>query len=338
MSSSRSASGKRRVFSGVQPSGEAHLGNYLGAFRQWVTLQDTYECFFCIVDQHAITGEYEPEMLPKRIFDMAVSLLAVGLDPAKCSIFVQSEIPEHTELAWLFNAVTPVGELERMTQYKDKSSRLTSTPAGILNYPILQAADILLYQAEAVPVGEDQLQHLELAREIARKWNARYGEFFPEPQAIIGGTGRILGLDGDAKMSKSLGNTVGILAEPDEIWARVRTAVTDPQRVRREDPGRPEVCNVYSLHEFVTPPEDLPDIAEKCRTAQRGCVECKRILADNIAKEFRPFRERAAYYRDKPQEVFDILAEGAERAHSIARETMEAVRRRMGMDWRRALS
>lgn len=337
MSAQPMKSGKRRVFSGVQPSGEAHLGNYLGAFRQWVNLQDTFDCFFCIVDQHAITGQYDPAVLPQRIFDMAVSLLAVGLDPARCSIFVQSEVPEHTELAWLFNAVTPVGELERMTQYKDKSSRLESIPAGLLNYPILQAADILIYKAEAVPVGEDQLQHLELAREIARKWNAQYGEIFPEPQAIVGGNRRILGLDGEAKMSKSLGNTVGILAEPDEVWAQVRTAVTDPQRVRREDPGRPEVCNVFSLHEFFTDPAALPDIAEKCRTAQRGCVECKKILAENISREFGPFRERAAHYRGRPDQVREILSQGAERAGSIARETMVEVRRRMGMDWRKAL-
>jgi tryptophanyl-tRNA synthetase len=322
----------------VQPSGEAHLGNYLGAFRQWVELQDNYDCFFCIVDQHAITGEYDPGQLPQRIFDMAVSLLAVGLDPARCSIFVQSEVPEHTELAWLLNAVTPVGELERMTQYKDKSARLTSIPAGLLNYPILQAADILIYRAEAVPVGEDQLQHLELTREIARKWNAQYGELFPEPQAIVGGTGRIMGLDGEAKMSKSLGNTVGILAEPDEVWAQVRTAVTDPQRVRKEDPGRPEVCNVYSLHEYFTDSQDLPDIAEKCRTAQRGCVDCKKILADNIAAEFAPFRERAAQYRANPAQVLEVLARGAEEASAIARDTMARVRDRMGMDWRKVLS
>jgi tryptophanyl-tRNA synthetase len=337
MSSQQSNNGRRRVFSGVQPSGEAHLGNYLGAFRQWVTLQDTYDCLFCIVDQHAITGQYDPEILPQRIFDMAVSLLAVGLDPDRCSIFVQSEVPEHTELAWLFNAVTPVGELERMTQFKDKSSRLESIPAGILNYPILQAADILIYQAEAVPVGEDQLQHLELSREIARKWNAQYGELFPEPQAIRGGTGRIMGLDGDAKMSKSLGNTVGILAEPEEVWSQVRTAVTDPQRIRKDDPGRPEVCNVYSLHEFFTDSAELPDIAEKCRTAQRGCVDCKKILAESIATEFSPFRERAAHYRAKPEVVMEILDQGAKRAGSIARNTMEQVRKRMGMDWRRAL-
>ena len=337
MSSQQVATGKRRVLSGVQPSGESHLGNYLGAFRQWVELQDSYDCFFCIVDQHAIVGEYDPAHLPQRIFDMAVSLLAVGLDPERCSIFVQSEVPEHTELAWLLNAVTPVGELERMTQYKDKSSRLESIPAGLLNYPILQAADILIYQAEAVPVGEDQLQHLELTREIARKWNAQYGDLFPEPQAIVGGTRRIMGLDGDAKMSKSLGNTVGILAEPDEIWAQVRTAVTDPQRIRKDDPGRPEVCNVYSLHEFFTDSADLPDIAEKCRTAQRGCVDCKKILTESIAREFAPFRERAVHYRGRPEEVLQILSQGATRAGSVARETMVEVRRRMGMDWRKAL-
>lgn len=321
----------------MQPSGESHLGNYLGAFRQWVELQDNYECFFSIVDQHAIVAEYDPKLLPQRIFDMAVSLLAIGLDPAKCSIFVQSEVPEHTELAWLLNAVTPVGDLERMTQYKDKSARLSSIPAGLLNYPILQAADILIYRAEAVPVGEDQLQHLELTRDIARKWNAKYGDFFPEPQAIVGGTGRIMGLDGGSKMSKSLGNTVGLLAEPEEIWTQVRKAVTDPQRVRKDDPGRPEVCNVYSLHEFFTPSEDLPDIAQQCRAGTRGCVDCKKILAENLAKEFAPFRERAAYYQERPQEVMEILAQGAERASTIARGTMEEVRHRMGMDWRKAL-
>lgn len=338
MSSQQVVQGKRRILSGVQPSGEAHLGNYIGAFRQWVALQDSYECFFCIVDQHAITGEYDPELLPQRIFDMAVSLLAVGLDPNRCSIFVQSEVHEHTELAWLFNAVTPVGDLERMTQYKDKSARLTSIPAGLLNYPILQAADILVYRAEAVPVGEDQLQHLELTREIARKWNGQYGEFFPEPQAIVGGTGRIMGLDGEAKMSKSLGNTVGILAEPDEVWAQVRTAVTDPQRIRKDDPGRPEVCNVYSLHEYLTDPALLPDIAEKCRTAQRGCVDCKKILAESIAKEFEPFREKAHHFRSHPDEVHGILEKGGDQARAIAAETMAVVRQRMGMDWRKALA
>jgi tryptophanyl-tRNA synthetase len=320
----------------MQPSGEAHLGNYLGALRQWVRLQEEHECFFCIVDQHALTGDFSPAELPKRVFDLAVSFLAVGLDPDRSVIFVQSDVQAHTELAWLFNAVTPVGDLERMTQYKDKSARLESIPAGLLNYPILQAADILLYRAAAVPVGEDQLQHLELAREIARKWNARFGEVFPEPRPILGGAGRILGLDGGAKMSKSMDNTVRILAEPDEVWARVRTAVTDPQRVRLTDPGRPEVCNVYTLHKSFTDPDRLPDIAGQCRAATRGCVECKRILAESIADHFEPVRERARALAEHPERVREILEAGAERARAEAAVTMERVRDAMGLVWRNA--
>ncbi|MEJ2541173.1 MAG: tryptophan--tRNA ligase [Gemmatimonadota bacterium] len=330
---------KKRLFSGMQPSGEAHLGNYLGALEPWVGLQDDHDCVFCIVDDHAITAGGDPGELPGNVLDLAVSFLAVGLDPEKSIIFVQSDVPEHTELAWLFNAVTPVGDLERMTQYKDKSQRFESVPAGILNYPILQAADILLYRAEVVPVGEDQRQHLELTRDIARKWNAAYGmELFPEPEAHIGRrAGRILGLDGEAKMSKSLDNTVGILAEPEEIWERVRTAVTDPQRVRRDDPGRPEVCNVFSLHQFFTDAPTLERIDTECRSAAIGCVDCKRILAENIAEQFAPMRERARELRSEPGEIRRILDEGAERARVIARETMSRVRDGMGLDWRAAL-
>ncbi|TVP56243.1 MAG: tryptophan--tRNA ligase [Gemmatimonadales bacterium] len=327
---------RTRIFSGMQPSGEAHLGNYLGALRQWVAHQDDHDCYFCIVDQHALTGGHEPSELPRRVFDLAVSFLAVGLDPERSTIFVQSDVQEHTELAWLLNAVTPVGDLERMTQYKDKSSRLESIPAGLLNYPILQAADILLYRAERVPVGEDQLQHLELAREIARKWNHRFGEVFPEPRPILSGVGRILGLDGDAKMSKSLDNTVRILADSDEIWSRVRTAVTDPQRVRRDDPGRPEVCNVFSLHKHFTDPDRIPDIAGQCRAGTRGCVDCKRILADSIEAHFAPIRERAREFTERPDRVREILEAGAERARTEAARTMGEVRERMGLDWRRA--
>src|SRR3954465_415445 len=194
-----------RIFSGIQPSGALHIGNYLGAVKNWVDLQHKYESYFCIVDYHAITLPYEAADLRARTADMALSLLAAGLDPAKCKLFVQSRVPEHTELAWIFNTITPLGELERQTQFKDKSSRAESVPAGILNYPVLQAADILLYHAELVPVGEDQVQHLELSREIARKWNARFGaEFFPEPQAKLTPARRIMGLDGNAKMSKSM--------------------------------------------------------------------------------------------------------------------------------------
>jgi tryptophanyl-tRNA synthetase len=322
----------------MQPSGEAHLGNYLGALRRWVEMQEEYDCLWCIVDDHAITAGGDPTKMPANVVDLAISFLAVGLDPERSIIFVQSDVHEHTELAWLFNAVTPVGELERMTQYKDKAQRFESIPAGIFNYPVLQAADILLYKADAVPVGEDQRQHLELTREIARKFNAAYGETFPEPDALIDeNVGRILGLDGEAKMSKSLGNTVGILAEPEEAWERVRTAVTDPQRVRRSDPGRPEVCNVYSLHKFFADSETLEDVAHQCRNALRGCVECKRILSDNIVAAFEPFRERAAYYRANPDEVGRVLTEGADRARAIARETMTEVREKMGLNWRTGL-
>jgi tryptophanyl-tRNA synthetase len=328
---------KKRIFSGMQPSGEAHLGNYLGALERWVRLQDEHECIWCIVDDHAITAGGDPKEMPGNVFDLAVSFLAVGLDPGRATIFVQSDVHEHTELAWLLNAVTPVGDLERMTQYKEKSARFESVPAGILNYPILQAADILVYKADAVPVGEDQRQHLELTRELARKFNAAYGDTFPEPEAMIGEAGRILGLDGGAKMSKSLGNTVGILAEPDQVWARVRTAVTDPQRVRLTDPGRPEVCNVYALHKHFGDEATVEDVAVQCRGATRGCVDCKRILSDNIVAAFAPFRERAAHYRAHPGEVRRILDEGAEKARAIASATLDEVRERMGLRWRDAL-
>ncbi len=339
MTESTAPARRKRVFSGMQPSGEAHLGNYLGALRRWVSMQEDYDCIWCIVDDHAITSGGDPRKLPHHVFDLAVSFLAVGLDPERSIIFVQSDVHEHTELAWLFNAVTPVGDLERMTQYKDKAQRFESIPAGILNYPILQAADILLYKAEAVPVGEDQRQHLELTRDIARRFNATYGETFPITEPLIDEkVGRILGLDGEAKMSKSLGNTVGILAEPDEIWARVRTAVTDPQRVRRTDPGRPEVCNVFSLHKHFTDAETLAEIDRKCRAAEIGCVECKRILADNIADNFAPFRDRAAYYKARPKEVRDVLEHGAQRARAIAADTIDEVRAKMGLRWRDAIS
>ena len=222
-----------RIFSGIQPSGELHIGNYLGAVKNWVALQHEMESFFCVVDLHAITIPYAPEDLRRRTLEMGISLLASGLDPDVATVFVQSRVREHTELQWILNSVTPLGELERQTQFKDKASRQESVPAGILNYPVLQAADILLYRADTVPVGEDQVQHLELSREIARRWNNRFAEgFFPEPQARLTPTRRIMGLDGNAKMSKSLGNTIGLLEPPADIWDKLRPAATDPARVR----------------------------------------------------------------------------------------------------------
>ena len=335
MTTQETSGTKKRIFSGMQPSGEAHLGNYLGALRRWVGMQEEYDCLWCIVDQHAITAGGNPADLPGHVLELAISYLAVGLDPEKAIIFVQSDVPEHTELAWLFNAVTPIGDLERMTQFKDKSQRFESIPAGILNYPILQAADILLYKADGVPVGEDQKQHLEMTRDVARKFNAAYGETFPETAPLIDkDVGRILGLDGDAKMSKSLNNTVPILSEPDEVWNRVRTAVTDPQRIRKTDPGRPEVCNVFTLHGFFTGEATRADIDTKCRAGEIGCVDCKRILSENIADAFAPFRERAAEYQANHDLVRQILDDGAKRARAIAQETMSEVRERMGLDWR----
>ena len=337
-----------RIFSGIQPSGSLHIGNYLGAVKNWVDLQHKYESFFCIVDYHAITVPYEPADLRARTADMALSLLAAGLDPTKCTLFVQSMVPEHTELAWIFNTLTPLGELERQTQFKDKASREESVPAGLLIYPVLQAADILLYRADLVPVGEDQVQHLELSREIARKWNARFdtpsvakkapraGEgkppgFFPEPKALLTPTRRIMGLDGQAKMSKSLGNTIDLLESPESIWEKLRPAVTDPKRVRRSDPGTPEVCNIYHLHKAFSPPETVEHVAVQCRTAGWGCLDCKKVLHQSIEKELAPIRARAKEIAADPKEVTGTLVAGANHARTVARQTMGEVKKKMGL-------
>ncbi len=322
---------KPRAFSGIQPSGELHIGNYLGAVKNWVEMQDEYECFICVVDLHAITQPFEPAKMPGLVFDMALSLMAAGLDPERCTIFVQSQVPQHTELAWTFATVTPIGELERMTQYKEKSARQESVLDGLLQYPVLQAADILLYHATVVPVGEDQVQHIELTREIIRKWNARYGAYFSEPKALVGRVRRVLGLDGQTKMSKSLGNTIGLLEEPEEIWKKIRPAMTDPARVTRNDPGNPDICNIFSLHQHFSSPEDIAWAADGCRTAGIGCVDCKRRLGDNIIEELRPIRERAESLKQNPDRVRQALAAGAQRCRKIAAETMAEVYQRMGL-------
>ena len=253
-----------RIFSGIQPSGELHIGNYLGAVKNWVQLQQQYDSIFCVVDYHAITVAYEPAQLRQRRHDMALSLLAAGVDPARAILFVQSAVPEHTELAWVFNSVAPLGELERQTQFKEKSQRQESVSAGLLTYPVLQAADILLYRADKVPVGEDQVQHLELTRVIARRWNAAFSageDYFPEPQPLLTPTRRVMGLDGQAKMSKSMGNTIGLLESTEAIWAKLRPAVTDPKRIKRTDPGTPEVCNIYHLHKAFSPAATVQHVA-----------------------------------------------------------------------------
>jgi tryptophanyl-tRNA synthetase len=323
-----------RIFSGIQPSGDLHIGNYLGAVRNWVALQSQYETFICIVNYHAITVPYEPPDLRRRTFDMAVSLLAAGIDPARATLFVQSTVPEHTELAWIFNTVTPLGELERQTQFKEKSARQESVNAGILNYPVLQAADILLYRADMVPVGEDQVQHLELSREIARRWNTRFAPdepFFPEPKALLTPTKRIMGLDGQAKMSKSLGNTIGLLEEPDAIWEKLRPAMTDPARQRRTDPGNPDICNIYTLHKAFSPESTQVEAATKCRTAGWGCIDCKKALLEPMVAELTPIRRRAKQYQEEPNTVYDVLEQGTRHASAAAQVTLRETKQRMGL-------
>ncbi len=319
-----------RLLSGIQPSGEMHVGNWLGAIRNWVALQDRYEAFYCVVDLHAMTVAYDPALLRERTRDLAAVLLACGIDPGRSALFVQSHVPEHAELAWVLQCITPMGDLSRMTQFKDKSvQHHNNVNAGLFTYPVLQAADILLYRAEVVPVGEDQVQHIELTREIARRFNSRFGMTFPEPQEILAKTARIRGLDGQAKMSKSLNNHLPLLASPERIADLLRPAFTDPARLRRSDPGHPEVCNIFTLHQGFTPVEEVARIDRECRAAGIGCVECKRLLARTLADALAPIRER--YAALSADHVDEVLAAGAERAREVARATMAEVRERAGL-------
>lgn len=323
----------KTIFSGIQPTGELHLGNYLGAVRNWVDLQAEYRCFFCIVDYHAITQDYDRTEMKGRVFDMAVDLLAAGIDPERAVLFVQSQVPEHTELCWVLNSVTQFGDLGRMTQFKDKSARQADNiNVGLFDYPVLQAADILLYRALLVPVGEDQVQHLELSRRIARAFNRRFGgRVFPEPQPLLSRVPRLLGLDGQAKMSKSMGNTLALSATDKQIRKGLASAATDPARVTREDPGDPDKCNIHTLHTFFSDEERLQWVRQGCTTAGIGCVDCKKALADNIIEHLGPYRQRREELRANPEQVHAILERGAEKAREVARATMVEVRKRMGL-------
>jgi tryptophanyl-tRNA synthetase len=321
-----------RVFSGIQPTGDIHIGNYVGALRQWVSLMDRHECIYGVVDYHAITVEYDARALAKRSLDTALILIACGLDPEKCHIFVQSHVPEHTELGWVFNCVTPVSEVERMTQFKDKSRQHKSNiNMGLMDYPVLQAADILVYRAGFVPVGEDQVQHIELSREIARKFNTRFGEVFPEPKEILSSAPRIMGTEGKSKMSKTLNNYIGILEDEGSVWEKLRTAVTDVARVKRSDPGNPELCNVYTMQRAFSPNEVLEEVGRGCRSASIGCIDCKRILLKNMMAELTPIRERAFSLREHPQIVTDVVRKGAAECRRMAEETMNEVRSALGL-------
>jgi tryptophanyl-tRNA synthetase len=323
---------KKRVLSGIQPSGTIHIGNYFGAIENWVRLTSEYDCFFTIVDYHAITVAYDPSRMQRRIFEAAMDNIAAGLDPSRCTIFVQSHVPEHTELCWLLNCVTPMGELGRMTQFKEKSEReREGVTAGLLNYPILQAADILVYKADAVPVGEDQAQHLEFTREVARRFNGRFGEFFPEPRTLIGRGARVMGLDGESKMSKSLENFIGVAEEPDAVWEKLRPAKTDEARKRRSDPGDPGRCNIFSYHKLVTPEEKIREIVEGCTTAGIGCIDCKKIFFENLIRVLDPIRTKRRELEARPEIVREALAEGARKAGAIARETVHGAKALMGL-------
>src|SRR3954471_1604440 len=316
------------IFSGIQPSGLVHLGNDLGAIRNYAMLQYEYEAIYCIVDYHALTSTHDGDVLRQRTREMAASLLALGLDPDRCSLFVQSHRPEVTELAWLLATVTPVSWLERTPTYKEKKlNQPDDVNHGLLTYPVLQAADIVIYKASLVPVGKDQAAHLELSREIVRRFNAIYGGTFPEPAAVHTEAPIVLGTDGVRKMSKSIGNTIEILAEPDVIRGQVMSMVTDTKRIKRTDPGRPEVCNVCQLHRFFG--DDYEDIWDGERTARTGCVDTKKLLAERIIAHYAEARERYRELLADPARIERILADGAERARPIAEATMAEVRERM---------
>ncbi len=326
----------RRIFSGMQPtgSGELHLGNYLGALSNWVSLVDAggHDALFCVVDAHATTVEYDAKEMPRRIFGTALSYLAAGLDPNRCSVFIQSDVPEHMELAWYLGTVTSMGDLNRMTQFKEKSDQYKqNVNSGLFTYPVLMAADILIYKATSVPVGDDQVQHLELSREICRRFNARYGEVFPEPKPLLTRTPRIMGLDGKSKMSKSRGNSIDLFDAPAVVEKKLKSAFTDPAKLRLGDPGNPDICNVFTMHVALTEATDVAEINRTCRAGTLGCGDCKKRLATSVNRTLAPMQERATEMRANPGRVLEVLKDGAQHARGIASETMRQVRDTMGM-------
>jgi tryptophanyl-tRNA synthetase len=335
----------KTVFSGIQPTGDLHLGNYLGAVRNWVALQDQYRCIFCIVDYHALTQDYDAKQMARRVTEMVIDLVALGIDPDRSLLFLQSMVPEHTELAWVLTNVTGFGDLERMTQFKDKAeSQPENINVGLFQYPVLQAADILLYKADLVPVGQDQVQHIELARRIARSFNHRWGKVFPECEPLLTNLPKLLGLDGKKKMSKSLGNHIPLSVFGQDASAAgsapgaalrklLGRAVTDEKRVTREDPGNPDDCNVGTMHKALSSPEDLAWVYQGCTTAAIGCVDCKARLADNMTAHFAGYAERRAELAAAPQRVQDILEQGATRARAFAARTIADVHKKLGL-WR----
>jgi tryptophanyl-tRNA synthetase len=318
------------VFSGVQPSGLPHVGNWLGAFRNYIAMQEAYDAIYCIVDYHALTSTHDAERIRRNTTEMALGLLALGLDPERSILFRQSDRPEHVELTWLLASVTPVTWVERTPSFKEKKrNQPEDVNFALLSYPVLQAADIAIYKARYVPVGKDQAAHLELAREIVRAFNARYGPIFVEPEAVFTDSPIVRGTDGQNKMSKSLGNVVEIFADEDVIRRQVMSMVTDTQRIRRTDPGRPSVCNVCQLHRSFSP--DWEAVWDGERTARTGCVDTKRLLADRMLASFAEARERRRELEARPGYVEEILRAGAERLRPMAAETLRECHDAMGL-------
>ena len=322
---------KKRVFSGARPTGRQHIGNYIGAIQNYVALQDEYDCVYCIVDIHALTSLEDTVALQENIYEMMLDWLAAGLDPKRSILFVQSDVPEVMELHTLLSMVTPLGWLLRVPTFKEKArSQPQNVNYGLVGYPVLMTADIILYKAEVVPVGEDQLPHLELAREIVRRFNTLFGQTFLEPQAKLTSFPLVLGLNGAQKMGKSYDNHVELAATPEETAKRIMTAVTDPARQYRSDPGHPEVCNVFKLHQFFNLSR-VQEIETECRSAGIGCVDCKKLLAQGINAALEPFRERRRELAAKPTQIYDVMSDGARRAQVIARETLAEAKQHMGL-------
>ncbi|MBI5589918.1 MAG: tryptophan--tRNA ligase [Deltaproteobacteria bacterium] len=320
---------KKRILSGMRPTGPLHLGNYHGALDNWIAMQEEYDCFFFIADWHALTSDYEnPGNIRRFVQEMAIDWLSAGLSPEKCTLFVQSSVKEHAELFLLLSMITPVPWLERNPTYKDQIIQLENkdlSTFGFLGYPVLQAADIIMYKASGVPVGIDQVPHIEITREIARRFNYLYGNVFPEPEAILTQSSKILGLD-RRKMSKSYNNAIYLSDSPEDIRAKVSTMVTDPNRARRKDPGNPEICNVFEFHKLYSPPSVVENINSQCRSADIGCVECKKIMAENLISALAPIREKRKYFEERPETVQEIITSGNQKAQAVARQTMEEVR------------
>ncbi len=322
---------KRRIFSGMRPTGRLHIGNWLGALQNWVRLQDEFDCIYCVVDLHALTSLENTSELKSLKHEMVLDILASGVDPEKSILFVQSRVPEVTELSTVLSMITPLSWLLRVPTFKEKVKlQPHNVNYGLVGYPVLMAADILLYKAEVVPVGQDQMPHLELTREIVRRFNFQYGNTFPEPEGRLTDFPVVQGLNGE-KMSKQAGNMIELALSAEETAAKIMGAITDPNRRYRRDPGNPEVCNIFRLHRYFNPSE-VSDIASGCRTAGIGCVECKKRLAEVMNRELAPIRARRKELEQQPQYVERVLDEGAQKAEALARKTMAEVASKVGLD------